>query len=515
MPSGSEGRLSPLAPANVYNLRRPVTIGNARALELEFRLGPLATDKAPEVDILMRGGKGAAPLASEHLVLRDKRTRFVVAFPAGSRLSAISLALVSPAPAPAGAPGGKAQASPADSGAFVVELASVKDIALWSGIDRRGGNVRISSGTSVYRKSGELHLVLPSPLAAGDGKTSVLLGYGKGQGERHLRLEADGKTVFSMRMRPDGLVTSLPASFFPASARSLELVLPASAEFSVFSAGRVDPADAELADFGRILRAGPEDPSADYDLYRWDMLPSVLIFDFRDYATQDAYLKRLAFFVEKEGFRGRLAKDDEIRDLHGWNAHDYRPEDLAAFFEAARSSGFALNPKELAFRDLLASRGVIDLDGGRYVAGKGAFISISRESVPYQRTQLLTHESTHAIFFCDADYRGFVQQTWSAIPGEEKWFWKLLFGWMAYDTGDAYLMANEYQAYLIQQVLPLTHDYFTKIQVGRLTEKHPELVDPINAYMLKFGDSFEKRADALDAWLGAKYGFRAGRGASF
>ena len=53
---------------------------------------------------------------------------------------------------------------------------------------------------------------------------------------------------------------------------------------------------------------------------------------------QDDLLKRMAFFTEKEGFRGRLAADEEIKDLHGFNAHDYRAETLAAFFDLAEKA---------------------------------------------------------------------------------------------------------------------------------------------------------------------------------
>ena len=73
-------------------------------------------------------------------------------------------------------------------------------------------------------------------------------------------------------------------------------------------------------------------------------------------------------------------------------------------------------------------------------------------------------------------------------------------------------MANEFQAYLLQQPVSLAEGYFTKNLSARLAEKHPELKDQIDAYMVKYGPSFTERAKAIEAWLAAKYGFYAGRG---
>ena len=88
-------------------------------------------------------------------------------------------------------------------------------------------------------------------------------------------------------------------------------------------------------------------------------------------------------------------------------------------------------------RDLLLGRGVIVEKAGKYAAGSGAVISIARESEGYLRTLFLTHESTHAIYFVDADYRAFVQGIWASMPREEKWFWLVYFGWKTYDVDDA------------------------------------------------------------------------------
>ncbi|HEY9053844.1 MAG TPA: hypothetical protein VIO60_03390, partial [Rectinemataceae bacterium] len=242
----------------------------------------------------------------------------------------------------------------------------------------------------------------------------------------------------------------------------------------------------------------------------WDLLPSVLLFDFRDYDTQDRYLKRLAFFVEKKGFAGRLATDEEIAPLHGWNAHDYRAEDLAAFFSAAAEKAFPLNAQERRLESFLLERGIISKHGGRYRGSSAAIISITRESPPYLRRIFLVHESTHALFFADSRYRDLCLSLWKGMDGKEAWFWKLYFGWMNYDTRSDYLMANELQAYLMQQSLGSLSPYLTKTLADRLVENHPELQTPLKAFFQEYYDKIAEKAARLDAWLRDNYGFRAG-----
>ena len=74
---------------------------------------------------------------------------------------------------------------------------------------------------------------------------------------------------------------------------------------------------------------------SDYELFAWNLYPSILIFDMRSYEVQSRFFKRLAFFVEKRGFRGEMLSDAELAARHGWNAHNYRPEDLAGFYNVA------------------------------------------------------------------------------------------------------------------------------------------------------------------------------------
>ena len=98
----------------------------------------------------------------------------------------------------------------------------------------------------------------------------------------------------------------------------------------------------------------------------------------------------------------------------------------------------------------------------------------------------------------------------------EKWFWIRYFQWMAYDTKSEYLMANEYQAYLMQQPLAKAAEYFTKTLPANLlapevVAREPELGAKVAAYMEEYGGGFIARAAELDAWLSREYGISAGR----
>jgi hypothetical protein len=128
------------------------------------------------------------------------------------------------------------------------------------------------------------------------------------------------------------------------------------------------PPDAPIpADPGQILtwdRASWRKP--DYELFSWSRYPRVLIMDTASYEVQDAYFKRLAFFVEKAGHAGKLESLAALADQHGYNAHDYRPEDLARFFNEAKKDPGGLSAEENALARILAEDGVLKLTSQGY-----------------------------------------------------------------------------------------------------------------------------------------------------
>jgi len=210
--------------------------------------------------------------------------------------------------------------------------------------------------------------------------------------------------------------------------------------------------------------------NSDYEIFRWSSFPELLIFDFADYAAQDRMLKRLAFFVEKAGFRGRLAPDAEIAELHAWNAHDYRAEDLARFFDAARKIDFPLLDEERALERILLDNGIILEDQGGITAGRGGIISISRESSDYLRYRFMAHEGFHGLFFIDEDFREFSRRRWAQLSSPAKRFIVSFFEYQQYDVRDEYLLVNEFMAYVLQQSVSEAADYFGRFVPERYLE---------------------------------------------
>jgi hypothetical protein len=268
--------------------------------------------------------------------------------------------------------------------------------------------------------------------------------------------------------------------------------------------------DAPLSDLHAIL-AGVE-LTGDYKLYRWDLMPHTLVFDFANYEVQDRYFKRLAFFAEKPGFRGRLAADHEIAKLHGWNAHDYPPWTLANFYNLARDTAFKLNASELALLDLLLAYGIVEKEpDSRLRPGKGAIISITRQASGVFRRIFMDHEASHALFFQDEAYRQLSERLWNAHDPASRRFWIQHLRWRHYDTTDMYLNVNELQAYLVQQSAPGAVSYIRDNVLVRLAAAYPAEADRLAADTPAILASTARDALALDAYLREHWDIAAGR----
>jgi hypothetical protein len=230
--------------------------------------------------------------------------------------------------------------------------------------------------------------------------------------------------------------------------------------FSFGKPGRESPDPLPL-EAGSVL-SYPKDSwrNPDYELFAWSRAPGILIMDTADYTIQSRYFKRLAFFVEKYGFTGRLLPDSALEGRHGWNAHDYRAVDLAFFFQKAAESRFRLHEKEEHLKNILIENGIIREERGAFVPGAGGIISISHSSSAYLREKFLIHECFHGLFFVDEKIHkiGFAQ--WEKLDGTEKEFWRYFLRWMHYNIEDTYLLVNEYLAYLFQQPVGEADSYF-------------------------------------------------------
>ena len=251
--------------------------------------------------------------------------------------------------------------------------------------------------------------------------------------------------------------------------------------------------------------------TADYELYEWDRFPQILFFDTRNYEVQDRLFRRLAYFVEKQGYKGRLLTNEELGDMHGYNAHDYSAESMANFFNKATELNFQLNEEELLLKRILIHNGLLESDGLYVKANEGGLVSISRETPGWSRINLLAHEGWHTIFFRDAEFRNYVSAVYYTFDPTSLDFlidyFKSQPG-LGYDVNDEYLMHNEFMAYIMQQRLSEVADYFVHLaNRGSVIDYTPKLA----AYIRKTeGQGFEDAANALNDFVYDKYGIVCG-----
>jgi nucleoid-associated protein YgaU len=211
-------------------------------------------------------------------------------------------------------------------------------------------------------------------------------------------------------------------------------------------------------------------------------------------------MKRLAFFVERSGARGRLLTDSQLAHRIDWRAHDYQARDLAAFFNLAAQSSFPLATEELEFRDILLETGVIRYSANNtFIEGNGVIISISQELPDYLRTQFIVHEGFHALFFLDEDFRAFSYSRYDKLNPRVKRSLLDYFGHLGYDTTYKFLVVNEFMSYTLQQPLSAASQFFKSVILND---------ENVTAELLLL---FQDEALAFSTYVNQRWGFAAGR----
>ncbi|MCF6335472.1 MAG: hypothetical protein L3J12_07000, partial [Spirochaetales bacterium] len=204
------------------------------------------------------------------------------------------------------------------------------------------------------------------------------------------------------------------------------------------------------------------------------------------------------FFVEKDGFTGRLLDNKTLSGLHGWNAHDYRAESLAEFFNRAEAVKFELNPEELILLDLLLGNEILGKSDSGYIPVSGGIISYSQESSPRLRRLFLTHEGYHGIFFSDLQFAADVKDVWNNLDDPEKQFWYNFLDWKRYEVEDQYLVVNEFMAYLMQQDISQIESYYKNYIIPKYLVVFPEKNEEMTAFLKNYPDHFIKNAKAVE-----------------
>jgi len=257
-----------------------------------------------------------------------------------------------------------------------------------------------------------------------------------------------------------------------------------------------------------------------FEVFSWDCFPEILIFDISTFAMQDKLFKRLAFFVEKAGFRGTLHHDSDIAQRHAWNAHNYRAEDLADFFNTARQTGFPLLDEEWELEALLLQAGIIRKNAAmQIVAGTGAVLSLSQESSAHAglRERFMVHEGFHGLFFIDEDFRNFSRQRWEVFPDFAKTFLLAYLNQQSYDITWDYLVINEFMAHVLQLPISQVSWYFGQFLPTRVAARSPNAV-PLREerrdggrFWPELANAFTAEAEAFSSYVNERWGFAAGR----
>jgi hypothetical protein len=251
----------------------------------------------------------------------------------------------------------------------------------------------------------------------------------------------------------------------------------------------------------------------DFEVFSWDRFPKVLIFDTASYDVQDGLFNRLAFFVEKAGHAGVIEDPHALRGIHGYNAHDYKADDLARFFTTAKEKGIPLTPEEGQLLDQLVANGIVTPSGSDYGAGEGSVISISRSSSAILRDLLLTHECFHGAYFSVAAFRDVTEKEWTSLSGVEKEVWVRFLASRGYNTDDHYLTVNEFQSYLLQQERKNVQGFQT-YTLSRMSAASSRDAALVRMLLATRPDSFLSSFDVLDEALQSAGGPPGGDAAS-
>jgi hypothetical protein len=522
----SAGRLVLNRPESLrYVFEPPLNVPPDFSLEAGYRLSPPGGDARSayrlvlETDPALPGaGAWELPLDAAFLGLPDYTAAFRYAAPAGTAvLKGLRISLL-----PRDGDGQAAKDPYPDS--LVLELYSLRLVPRWFGFALDRDVLAVTP--FVFALPGAPHSLVIDPPAAFRPSAPVSLSFRGAPVEARIHA---GENRFVFLPGPSSSSRSLPPALlgegpYPAAVSAGSGgILPGTA-FLVESADippqPAEPGDPIPLDPGLIL-AYPQAAwrEARYEVFRWPAFPRILIVDTADYAVQERLFKRLAFFVEKRDFRGRLVSDGELAGLHGWNAHDYRDEDLARFFETAQQEDFPLSDEERELLDILLRNGIaVRTPSGAIQSGEGAVLSISRESPEALRNRFLVHEGFHGIFFMDEEFREFSRRRWENLDGGAKGVFRSYLDFQRYDLADPYLVVNEFMAYCLQQPVSQAGPYFGETMPRQILTSPwrgsvlpPSEKSPAGERWPSLARLFTQEAEAFSAYVSRRWGFAAGR----
>lgn len=166
-------------------------------------------------------------------------------------------------------------------------------------------------------------------------------------------------------------------------------------------------------------------------------------------------LDRVAYFVEKSDTKGRIVRQENIRDnvFHG---HDYSLQDLARFFHHVQYNSVRrdLFQEERELRSRLLQQGVLWFNKAGYYRGlaKTALLGFAKadqypaDTLP-RPLDIYMHEIFHGLWFTTT-YRQDVAAYWHRLPGhEQQSIIDILYQRGQYNPRDVPLIQREFASY--------------------------------------------------------------------
>ncbi|MCL2481096.1 MAG: hypothetical protein FWF38_05250 [Spirochaetaceae bacterium] len=265
------------------------------------------------------------------------------------------------------------------------------------------------------------------------------------------------------------------------------------------------------ADFGTIINYQIEKWRQEkFEIFSWSIFPEFLVIDTHDYKFQNSMFKRLAFFVEKPESAGKLLTDAQMSGLHGWNAHDYKAEDLCNFFNLAQKTGFSLSDEEELLKIILQENKIIKKENSQFLPLRGGILSISRETIPSLRRVFVMHEGYHGVFFASGEFRKKSNEIWVKTSSDIKLFWQIFLAHRNYDIKNNYLLVNEFMAYHLQQNPTNGQAYFFNYSIPLLRERYPSRKDFFNNLKENYKEEFFSISTEFENTLFSITGLPAG-----
>lgn len=245
-----------------------------------------------------------------------------------------------------------------------------------------------------------------------------------------------------------------------------------------------------------------------FEIYRWNKLKNVIIFDTLDYNIQSLFFKKLAFFAEKAGYAGKIHSLDVLEEIHGYRAHNYSALNLARFFNMASLS--SLTDEEQILLKIVLHNEILMKLNGRYHPREGGILSICREGNDVLRRYLLIHELYHGIYYEIPEFEEGLIRIWNGLSDMEKEFWLLYLSSRQYDVQNSELVVNEFQSYLLQQRQENLQGIFWASVRSSVLAEFPGRIAFIDRFSRECADCLRREAEEaamLLLELGGVYGF--------